>query len=150
MVDADQLRIVFHVNGVGFVMPVTNLLAIRGKGEDALTAVEQPGSPLQTGFMVYRETDVAVYTLTSLFKLPETDSIVESQLLVFTGADYPWAVQVDHVTGVMASAQFKYQDVPVYLFREGGMPYHQVALCADQLLVSLSAENLDQAWHRSQ
>jgi hypothetical protein len=150
MVDADQLRIVFHVNGVGFVMPVTNLLAIRGKGEDALTAVEQPGSPLQTGFMVYRETDVAVYTLTSLFKLPETDSIVESQLLVFTGADYPWAVQVDHVTGVMASAQLKYQDVPVYLFREGGMPYHQVALCADQLLVSLSAENLDQAWHRSQ
>ncbi len=56
MVDADQLRIVFHVNGVGFVMPVASLLAIRGKGEDALTAVEQFDSPLQTGFMVYRKT----------------------------------------------------------------------------------------------
>ena len=41
MVDADQLCIVFHVNGLGFVMPVANLLAFRGKGEDALTAVEQ-------------------------------------------------------------------------------------------------------------
>ena len=92
MVDADQMCIVFHVNGLGFVMPVANLLAIRGKGEDALTAVEQFDSPLQTGFMVYRETDVSVYTLTSLFELPETDSDVESQLLVFTGADCPWAV----------------------------------------------------------
>ena len=60
--------------------------------------------------MVHRETDVSVYTLTSLFELPETDSDVESQLLVFTGADCPWAVQVNHVTGVKASAQFKYQN----------------------------------------
>ena len=101
-------------------MPVANLLAIRGKGDDALTAVEQLDSPLQTGLMVYRETDVSVYTLTSLFELPEIDSYVESQLLVFPGADCPWAVQVDHVSGVMGSAQFKYQDVPVYPFREGG------------------------------
>jgi len=42
--------------------------------------------------MVHRETDVSVYTLTSLFELPKTDSDVESQLLVFTGADCPWAV----------------------------------------------------------
>ena len=63
MVDADHLRIVFHVNGVGFVMPVADLLAIRGKGEDELTAVESPDSPLQTGFIVCRETDVSVYTL---------------------------------------------------------------------------------------
>ena len=80
------------MDDIGFVMPVANLLAIRGEGEDALTAGEQPDSPLQTGFIVDRETDVSVYTLTSLFELPETDSDVESQLLVFTGADCPWAV----------------------------------------------------------
>jgi hypothetical protein len=95
--------------------------------------------------MVYRKTDVSGYTLTSLFELPETDSDVESQLLFFTGADCPWAVQVDHVTGIMDSAQFKYQDVPVSLFREGGRLYHQVAPYADQLLVSISPEVLDQA-----
>jgi len=110
MVDAGHLRIVFHANGVGFVMPVADLLAIRGKGEDELTAVEYPDSPLQAGFIVYRETDVSVYTLASLSELPDTDSNVESQLLVFTSADCPWAVQVDHVTGVMDSAQFKYQN----------------------------------------
>jgi hypothetical protein len=109
MVDADQLRIVFHVNGGGFVMLVADFLEIRCEVEGALTAVEQPDSPLQTGFMIYRETDVAVYTLTSLFELPETDSNVESQLLVFMGADCPWVVQVDHGTRVKASAQFKYQ-----------------------------------------
>ena len=75
------------MNGVGFVMPVANLLEIRGEGGDSLTAVEQPDSPLQAGFMVYCETDVAVYSLTSLFELLETDSNVESQLMVFMGAD---------------------------------------------------------------
>jgi hypothetical protein len=76
------LRIVFHADDIGFVMPVANLLAIRGEGKDTLAAVEQPDSPLQTGFMVDRETDVAVYNLMSLFELPEPDSNVESQLLV--------------------------------------------------------------------
>ncbi len=28
----------------------------------------------------------------------------------FAGADCPWAVEVDHVNGVKASAQFKYQN----------------------------------------
>ena len=87
MVDADQLRIVFHLNGGGFAMPVADLQEIRGEVEDAITAVEQSNSPLQAEFMVYRETDVAVYTLTSLFELLETDSNVESQLMVFMGAD---------------------------------------------------------------
>jgi hypothetical protein len=127
IVDADQLRIVFHMNGVGFVMLVANFLAIRGKGEAALTAVEQPDSPLQTGFMVYRETDLAVYTLMPIFELPHADSNIAIQFLVFTGADCQWALQVNHVTGVLTSAHFKYQDAPVYLSREGKMPYHQVA-----------------------
>ncbi len=74
MVDVDPLRIFFHANDIGFVMPVANLLAIRGEGEDALAAVESPDSPLQTGFMVNRETDVAVYNLMSLFELPEPES----------------------------------------------------------------------------
>ena len=75
-------------------MPVANLLAISGVGEDALAAVERPDSPLQTGFMVDRETDLAVYKLMLIFEFPEPDSNVESQLLVFAGADCSWAVQV--------------------------------------------------------
>ncbi|MDG5469818.1 hypothetical protein P9J64_15960 [Deltaproteobacteria bacterium IMCC39524] len=110
MVDADPLRIVFHANDIGFVMPVANLLAIRGEGEDALAALERPDSPLQTGFMVDRETDFAVSNLMSLFEPPEPDSNVESQLLVFAGSDFSWAVKVDHVTGVKPSAQFKCQN----------------------------------------
>ena len=47
-----------------------------------VSSEHQPDSPLQTGFMVDRETDVAVYNLMSLFELPEPDSNVESQLLV--------------------------------------------------------------------
>jgi len=37
-----------------------------------------------------------------------------------------------------------------YRFLEGGMPYHQVALYTDQLLVSISSEDLEQACHQSQ
>ncbi len=68
-------------------MPVANLLAIRGKGEDALTAVEPFDSSMQAGFIVCREMDCLSLYPDDTFELPETDSDVESQLLVFTGAD---------------------------------------------------------------
>ena len=45
MVDADRLRIVFQVNDVDFVMPVADLLAIRGLNEDDLTPLDQSSEP---------------------------------------------------------------------------------------------------------
>lgn len=149
MVDADQLRIVFHVDGVGFVMPVADLLAIRGQDEYVLAVQEKSASPFQVGLMAYRGTDVPVYTLASLFELTEADPHAKDHLLVFSGADCPWAVKVDHVDGVVDAAHFKYQDVPTYLFRDGEAPYSQVALYQSQLLISVGAETLAQAWSRS-
>ncbi len=112
MVDADHLRIVFQVNGIGFVMPVADLLAIRGMDEDDLILVEQSTNPFQVGLLSYRETDVKVYDLASLFALAESDRCEEGQLLVFAGSDCPWAVRVDSVVGVVDAARFEFQDLP--------------------------------------
>jgi len=149
MVGADQLRIVFRVNGVGFVMPIADLMAIRGQDEYVLAVQEKFASPFQIGLMVYREADVPVYALSLLFELTETDPHGKDHLLVFSGADCPWAVKVDHVDGVVDAAHFKYQDVPTYLFRDEGAPYKQVAQYQGQLLISVGAETLGHAWSRS-
>ena len=149
MVDADHLRIVFQVNGVGFIMPVTDLLAIRGIDEDDLVPVGQSFNPFQVGSLVYRQTDVKVYDLTALFNLAEDKRCEEGQLLIFAGSDCPWAVRVDCVAGVVDVERFEFQELPAYLFRDEFVPYHQVALHDGQLLVSVDVHQVDLAWRRS-
>jgi chemotaxis signal transduction protein len=148
MVDADHLRIVFQVNDVDFVMPVADLLAIRGLDEDDLALVDQPSEPFQLGSLSYRETDVRVYDLALLFNLKAESNCEEGPLLIFAGADSPWAVRVNHVVGVFDTTHFEFQDLPVYLFHDEFVPYHQVALHDGQLLVSVDSQQIDQAWHR--
>lgn len=148
MVDADRLRIVFRVNGVAFVMPVADLLAIRGVGEDILTPQGQIYEPFQLGSLTYRETDTRLYDLAALFDLEEGRPGEEGPLLVFAGSDSPWAVMVDQVDGVVDTASFEFHDLPTYLFRDESGPYRQVALYGGQLLISVDSRQIDQAWHR--
>ena len=148
MVDADRLRIVFRVNGVAFVMPVADLLAIRGVGEDILTPQGQSSESFQLGFLTYRETDTRLYDLAALFELEEGSLCEEGPLLVFAGSDSPWAVRVDQVDGVVDAASFELHDLPTYLFRDESVPYRQVALYDGQLLISVDSRQIDQAWHR--
>ena len=115
MVDADLLRIVFRVDDVTFVMPVADLLAIRGVDEDDLTPQAQPSDPFQLGSLTYRETDARVYDLASLFGLVEEKLGKEGPLLIFAGSDSPWAVRVDCVDGVVDAAHFEFQNLPAYL-----------------------------------
>lgn len=149
MLDADHLRIVFSVHGTSFVMPVADLLAIRGANEEDLTSeVQSPGS-FRTGSLVYRETDVAIYDLAALFSLTGETARGDDQLLIFAGADCPWAVRVDHVAGVFDAALFELRELPTHLFRDELVPYRQVALHEGQLLVSIDARQIDRVWHRS-
>jgi len=149
MVGAEHLRIVFRVNDTGFVMPVADLLAIRGPGEDELTLTSHSGGSLQLGTMAYRETDVMVYDFASLFELGEYPAPAEHLLLIFAGADGPWAVPVDHVSGVVNESGLMFQDLPEYLFRDGTVPYHQVAVYQEQLLVSTDVQQVEETWRRS-
>lgn len=148
MVDADRLRIVFRVNGVTFVMPVADLLAIRGVGEDALAPQGQPSEPFQLGSLTYREAETRLYDLAALFELEEASVCEEGPLLVFAGSDSPWAVRVDQVDGVVDATSFEFHDLPTYLFRDESAPYRQVALSDGQLLISVDSRQIDQAWHR--
>ena len=148
MVDADRLRIVFRVNGVTFVMPVADLLAIRGVGEDVLTPQGQSCESLQLGSLTYRETNTRLYDLAALFELEDGSLCEEGPLLVFAGSDSPWAVRVDQVDGVVDVARFEFHPLPTYLFRDEFVPYSQVALYEGQLLISADSRQIDQAWHR--
>lgn len=149
MVDADHLRIVFWVNGVGFVMPVADLLVIRGTEEDEpVTTMPHPGA-IRSGSMVYRDTDVPVYDLASLFRLDGQRYSEAGPLLVFAGSEGPWAVKVDRVSGVVDASRIKFRDLPGYLFADADVLYHQVALYDEQLLVSVEPRQVGDACHRS-
>lgn len=148
MVAADHLRIVFQVSGVAFLMPVADLLAIRGANEDELTQNEHSPELSRLGSFVYRETDVQVYDLALLFQLTRECHCETGPLLVFAGSDCPWAVRVDHVVGVFDSGSFKLQNLPAYLFDDVFVPYRQVSLHDGQLLICVDSQQLAQAWCR--
>lgn len=149
MVGADHLRVVFYVNGTGFVMPVADLLAIRGPGEDQLTMTAVPAGSLKRGSMEFRQSDVAIYDLALLFELGESPEEVQ-QLLVFAGSQGPWAVLVDHVEGVIDVNGLTFHDLPGYLFRDDVSPYRQVAIYDNRLLVSADVLEIENAWCGSQ
>lgn len=149
MVGADHLRIVFRVSGVAFLMPVADLLAIRGANEDELTQHEYSSELSRMGTFVYRETDTPVYDLALLFQLTQECHCETGPLLIFAGSDCPWAVRVDHVVGVFDSGSFELQSLPAYLFDDDAyVPYRQVSLYAGQLLISVDSQQLDQVWRR--
>ena len=146
MVDADRLRIVFRVNGVGVVMPVADLLAIRGSDEDELTLSTDKTSALQLGTFSYRDNAVNVYDLAALLGLGGFDPRQEHKLLIFAGCNGPWAVPVKDVSGVVNVGEFRFQDLPDYLFADVSCPYHQVALYQNQMLVSTDVNQVGDAW----
>jgi chemotaxis signal transduction protein len=150
MVDADRLRIVFKVNGIGVVMPVADLLAIRGSDEDELTLSSNKTSALQLGSFSYRDESVNVYDLAVLLGLGDFDASQEHKLLVFAGSHGPWAVPVNDVSGVVNVDDFRFQDLPDYLFADVFCPYHQVALYQDQLLVSIDVRQVGDAWRQGE
>ena len=148
MVDADPLRVVFRANEVDFVMPAASLLAIRGVDEEVLAPPGQGSHPFQLSSLVYRNTEVKVYDLGKLFALSGACCLEEGQLLIFSGSDCPWAVKVDHVSGVIVKGRFELQTLPSYMFNKDLVPYHQIAMYDGQLLVSVDVDCLDQTWSR--
>ena len=149
MVYATHLRIVFRVNGVDFVMPVADLLAIRGAEEYRLIPLAQPSDRYQVGSMVYKEIEVQVYDLVALFDLAKENQSEQGPLLIFAGSDFPWAVKVDCIDGVIDAERFEFQDLPAYLFQDEPIPYHQVALYEGRLLISVDSRQIGRSWRLS-
>ena len=146
MRDAQHLRIVFQVCDVGFVMPVTQLMAIRGSGEFALHAVDVPPGSSVLGTVDYHDAEVMVYDLPDLMKLDREGREQDGLLLVFSGADSPWAVLVDQVYGVVGVEELQFYDLPAYVLDDGAVRYRQLAQLEGQLLVSLEAALIEAAW----
>lgn len=150
MLDADHLRIVFQVSGVGFVMPVADLLAIQSVTDAELTLLERSSDSLLLGHFPYQNTAVAVYDLAALFELTEAEQCTAGRFLIFSGFDCPWAVRVEQIVGVVAAEALEFLPLPSYMLRDAAVPYQQVALHNGLLLVSVEASQVDQAWPRGE
>jgi len=149
MTGSEHLRIVFRVAGVGFVMPVADLLAIcespAGLHRDPAA---EPGSR-RIGEFDFRGEAIPVQSLAGLFELSAPGQEDGASLLVFAGSDQPWAILVDEVAGVFGADRLLYRDLAAYLFDRTDLPYRQVALMDGEPLLSCDARQLDAAWKAS-
>jgi purine-binding chemotaxis protein CheW len=146
MLESDHLRIVFRIAGIGFVMPVSDLLSIREAGDDPVDCSMVNPDSLQLGELTFREVSTPIRDIAGLFGLSWEGECDASRLLVFAGSDLPWALAVDHVEGVLAVEQLMFKDVGSYLFDQASQPYHQVALWQAEPLVCCETGQLDAAW----
>lgn len=144
MAEADHLRIVFRLGRLGVVMPVASLLAIREPDDGGLPEMPGPSSDGMPAKLAFRGIEIPVYDLARHLCLDAGSHAPEQRLLVFVGAEQPWALMADKVEGVLDRADFCYQGLPDYLFAERPAPYLSVALKDGEPLVSFDALALEQ------
>lgn len=140
--EADHLSIIFRVGGLGFVMPVAALMAIRDLEVLDSRAAEESFGPCQSGNIQFQNVTIPVFDLMSFLQLPVTAPQAESRYLVFSGDECPWAIVVDRVDGLFPRTVFDEQGLPAYLFETGGAVYDSVAVRNGEPLVSFEPEVL--------
>jgi len=145
MVVAGQLRILFRVSGVVFAMPVSRLLAVL-EAKESLVPDESDALPgCQLGILDYCEMQVPVYNPAGLFLLPSDADAVSGRLLIYSGADSPWAIRVDQVDRVVDVSTLESRRAPSSLFVSGAVSCEHLALYGDDLLVNLDDQTLGRA-----
>lgn len=148
MVGAEEMKLVFRLGGVGFALPIAQLLEIvEGELCSAVT-VAAPAS--REAESIFRRGDaIRLRDLGQRLELipgaPETGSV-----LVLTGADGPWGVRVDAVDGIHPGDEFVVRMAPSWMFRSELWPFRNLLLWRGQPLVQVDALELEARWDRVQ
>ena len=142
----DGMKLVFRLHGVGFSLPVEDLVEIREKDADRLDrSAADPGIHL-LGTVAHRGDTILVRDLHSRMALPLPASHEPLPLLVLVGAAGPWAGLVEEVRGIFPAKEFLPRPVPFLLSRPKRQPFGWLDIWRDEPLVACSSEGLENAW----
>ena len=144
MIGSSGMKLVFRLHDVGFALPLDDLIEV-GEG---LGGFLRPG-PVSTascsiGTIEHRGIEVPLLDLGAYLDLGAVDLSRANNFLVLAGADRPWALAVDRVTGVFAAAEFASVPVPAWYFREWQRPFHTLAIWREEPLILCEALPFEQ------
>lgn len=142
--EADHLCIIFRIGGIGFMMPVADLMAIRDPDDLSIDRSSNVFASSQVGSLQFQDLDVPVFGLSEMLCLASAEDGPEKRYLIFAGTECPWAIAVDRVEGVFKGAEFDCRELTSGLFEAGNAPYQAVAVYNGEPLVSFVPGMLEQ------
>lgn len=149
MASAEEMRLVFRLGGVGFALPISQLLEIvePAATRDASFATATPGP--QAG-LFHRGEWLPLRDLSRRLDLVPRVTSEAMTVLALTGADGPWCLQVDAVAGIHPAAGFVARPAPVWMFQPGRWPFRRLLLWRGEPLVQVEVSELEACWDAAQ
>lgn len=132
MTDATHMQLVFRLGGMGFVLPIGDLVEVRetvSPAPVAETAGDSPGTP-------------EVIDLRCQFGLPGPAG-ADGPLLVLCGRCGPWMLPVDCVEGIFPAGEFTLRPLPELLSITEPGPCRELALWREEALQACQALELE-------
>lgn len=140
---ASGMKLVFRLAGIGFSLPIADLLEIRDDLAAALDCSAADPDTLLLGRLSWRGAAIPVRDLGGRFGLAGAAAPVA---LVLAGVDGAWAVAVDRVEGMFPAAEFLPRALPALLEGRRPMPCDRCDLWRGEPLLSCAAAALERCW----
>ena len=128
MTDSAEMHLVFRLAGIGFVLPIDDLVEIREATATEPSAVAGAES--------------GVVALHGAFELVAADATAGAQV-VLCGHQKSWVLQVDGIDGIFPGGEFDHRPLPELLQRDRVLPCRHLALWRGELLHACRALQLE-------
>ncbi|PLX96063.1 MAG: hypothetical protein C0621_02675 [Desulfuromonas sp.] len=145
MSPAAQMHLVFRLYGIGFALPLSDLVEIRETPECPLDPSLAAPTEHILGVIQLRDEQLPLRDLRTLMRLPSRGA-EEPVTLILNGQEGAWGVRVDEVEGIFPAEQFTPRELPFLLDPTHKRPYTTLLLRHNEPLVSLESDRLDSAW----
>jgi len=129
MTDSAEMHLVFRLGGIGFVMPIDDLVEIR-EATPAAPAAVASDEPLPVD-------------------LPRALGLAPAHIeggarVVLCGNSKPWVLQVEHIDGIFPAREFDHRPLPELLWRDVLSPFKHLAIWRGEVLQACRALQLEQ------
>lgn len=140
MTDLSSMQLVFRLAGIGFALPVDQLVEVCEVPTSRMEyAVGETGSRTRARFN-HRETMLTVFALAPALGLAERFRPEEGQVvLVLCGRTGFWGVVVDAIEGIFPVREFVLHPLPKLLERETPLPFERLLLWREEPLLGCEA-----------
>lgn len=144
MIDSTGMKLVFRLHGVGFALPLGDLIEVGEGLSGLLRPLVAAEASAAVGMIEHRGVEIPLLDLGACLDFAAVDLAGVDDFLVLAGADHPWALAVDQVVGVFPAPEFTLLPAPVWYFRESGRPFRVLTVWREEPLILCEALPFEQ------
>lgn len=149
MADADGMKLVFRLGGVGFSLPVRDLIEVAEVPVEQVEVCSAAGTVCMDGWLLRRGELVPLFSLAQRLCLPAPTAGGQIVAVVMVGADGPWSIRVERIEGIFPGAEFALVPAAAWMFQREMWPFENLALWRGQPLVHFESMPLEGRWGNS-